>query len=81
MLLETIFEKYQLEESPPIIILENIEHKTVGALFISKMRLDKIVISETNNLEKYFLLANGVGIYFSFWKIVSESELQNIKTV
>lgn len=81
MTLEKIFEMYQYEETPPVIILENIEHKTVGALFISKMRLDKIVISETNNAEKYFLLANGVGIYFSFWTKVTETELTNIKTV
>ena len=65
--LSLIFGSYQSQPKPPIIMLEDINHKTVGALYLDKMRLDRIIISETNNTERYFLLANGVGIYFSFW--------------
>ena len=73
--LTLLIEGYQAQAKPPLILLEDITHKTVGALYLDKMRLDRVIISETNNTERYFLLANGVGIYFSFWiKVESENE-------
>jgi hypothetical protein len=62
------------QPNPPTLILLDITHKPVGALYLSDFReKGKIVISETNNNEKYYLYVDGVGIFFSFF------EKKNIK--
>lgn len=66
--LVTLFHTYAELDNPPVIELLNIDHKPVGALYLSNLRYKTFVISETNNSEKYYLYMDGVGIYFSFYK-------------
>ena len=64
-----LFRVYSELENPPIIELQNIDHKPVGAIYLNRfMDKDKIVLSETNNQERYYLYVDGIGIYFSFFK-------------
>lgn len=77
--LTTLFKVYAEEQTPPIIELQNIDHKPVGALYLSQMRYKKLVVSETNNAEKYFIYVDGIGIYFSFFKKMSASEVSAVK--
>ena len=65
--LTTLFQAYAESDNPPILELLNINRKTVGALYLDKLRYKNFVISETNNTEKYYLYIDGVGIYFSFF--------------
>ena len=65
--LATLFQTYAELEKPPILELRNIDNKPVGALYMSKLKYKNFVISETNNTEKYYLVIDGVGIYFSFY--------------
>lgn len=63
-----LFKTYSELEKPPIIELLNIDGKPVGALYLSDLKYENFVISETNNSEKYYLYLNGIGIYFSFFR-------------
>jgi hypothetical protein len=63
-----LFKAYSELEHPPILELRDINHKLVGALYLSKLRYKDFVISETNNSEKYYFYVDGVGIYFSFFE-------------
>ena len=65
--LATLFQTYAELEKPPILELLDINNKPVGALYMNKLRYKNFVISETNNTEKYFLVIDGIGIYFSFY--------------
>ena len=65
--LVTLFQTYAELEKPPIIELFDINHKPVGALYLSNLKYKNMVISETNNTEKYYLYIDGVGVYFSFY--------------
>ena len=59
-------------DKPPIVELLDINHRTVGALYLDKFYdKSKIIISETNNQERYYFYCDGVGIYFSFFKKLS----------
>ena len=69
--LATLFQTYAELEKPPILELRNIDNKPVGALYMSKLKYKNFVISETNNTEKYFLVIDGVGIYFSFYRKIN----------
>jgi hypothetical protein len=66
--LATLLQTYVELEHPPIIELLNIDSKPVGALYLSELKYKKFYISETNNSEKYYLVIDGVGVYFSFYK-------------
>ena len=67
--LTSLFTLYSESDNPPIIELQNIEHKPVGALYLDKFReKGKFVITETNNQERYYFYGDGVGIYFSFYR-------------
>lgn len=77
--LELLFDKYKFSQEPPIILLENFEHKIVGVLYLDKLKLSDIIISETISNEKYLIIVNGVGIYFTYWKKLSDSEQLAIK--
>ena len=55
-------------EKPPVIELLNIDKKPVGAVYLDKFKYKNFIISETNNSEKYYLYADGLGIYFSFYQ-------------
>jgi len=67
--LTTLFQVYSETENPPIIELQNIDHKPVGALYLDKFReKGKFAVSETNNQERYYFYCDGIGIYFSFFK-------------
>lgn len=68
----TIFNIYASLENPPIIELLNISNNPVGALYLDKLKYRNFTISETNNSEKYYLYLDGVGIYFSFYKKISQ---------
>ena len=69
--LATLFHTYAELDRPPILELLNIDNKPVGALYLSQLRYKNFVVSETNNTEKYFLVIDGVGIYFSFFKKIN----------
>ena len=66
--LATLFHTYADLDKPPVIELLNIERKTVGAIYLSKFKYKNFVISDTNNSEKYYLVVDGLGIYFSFYQ-------------
>lgn len=69
--LVTLFKSYAELDKPPILELLNINNKPVGALYMSQLKYKNFVISETNNTEKYFLVIDGVGIYFSFYRKIN----------
>ena len=69
--LATLFQTYAELEKPPILELRDINNKPVGALYMSQLKYKNFVISETNNTEKYFLVIDGVGIYFSFYQKIN----------
>lgn len=66
--LTTLFQTYAELDSPPILELQNIDGKPVGALYLAEMKYKRFVVSETNNSEKYYLYMDGIGIYFSFFQ-------------
>ena len=59
------------QEHPCIIELLNINSKPVGALYLSELKYKQFHISETNNSEKYYLVIDGVGIYFSYYQKIN----------
>ena len=69
--LVTLF--YTLADQEPSSILEllNIDNKPVGALYLDKVKYKNLIISETNNSEKYYLYLDGLGIYFSFYRKIT----------
>lgn len=69
--LVTLFHTYAESANPPILELQDINHKPVGALYTGQLKFRQFHISETNNSEKYYLYIDGVGIYFSFYKKIS----------
>jgi hypothetical protein len=69
--LTTIFHAYADTAEHTILELQNIEHKTVGALYLDQLRYKNFIVSETNNSEKYYLFMDGIGIYFSFYKKIN----------
>ena len=69
--LATMFSSLAQQEFPPIIELLDINKKPVGALYLSSLKYKQFTVSETNSSEKYFLVVDGVGIYFSFYKKLS----------
>lgn len=66
--LTTLFHALADTDKPPILELLNIDRKPVGALYLDKIRYKNFVVSDTNNTEKYYLYADGIGIYFSFYQ-------------
>ena len=69
--LATLFYTYADLEKPPIIELLSIDKKPVGAIYFDKRKCKNFVITETNNSEKYFLIVDGIGIYFSFYQKIA----------
>jgi hypothetical protein len=69
--LRKLLQVYSELDIPPIIELQNIDHKPVGALYLKTLRYEDIVISETNNQERFYLYVNGVGIYFSYFRKIN----------
>jgi hypothetical protein len=69
--LATLFYTYADLEKPPIIELLGIDRKPVGAIYFDKLKYKNFVITETNNSEKYFLIVDGIGIYFSFYQKIA----------
>jgi hypothetical protein len=65
--LTTLFTLYSEQEEAPIVELQDIDHKPVGALYLNKFRdKSQMVISETNNKERYYFYCDGVAIFFSY---------------
>ena len=69
--LTTLFHTYMEQDHPPILELQNIDGKPIGALYLAELKYKQLVVTETNNSEKYYLYIDGVGIYFSFFKKIS----------
>ena len=69
--LSTLLQAYAELDTPPIIELLNIDNKPVGALYLSQLKYKQFIVSETNNTEKYFLVIDGVGVYFSFFRKIN----------
>lgn len=70
--LATLFHIYAELDNPPIIELLNINNNPVGAIYLDRLKYRNFTISETNNSEKYYLYLDGIGIYFSFYKKISQ---------
>lgn len=66
--LTTLFHTYAELDQPPILELLNIENKPVGAIYFADLKYKNFIVTETNNSEKYYLYADGIGIYFSFYR-------------
>lgn len=66
--LTTLFHALADQDKPPVLELLDIDRKPIGAIYLDKLRYKNFVISETNNSEKYYLYADGIGIYFSFFQ-------------
>lgn len=66
--LTDLFQSYAIETKPPVLELQNIHHVPVAALYLDRLNYTNLVVSETNNTERYFIYIDGVGIYFSFFK-------------
>lgn len=69
--LTALFKTYTEIDNPPIIELLDKDSKPVGALYLDKLRYKSFLISETNTSEKYYFYTEGVGIYFSFYRKIS----------
>lgn len=69
--LVTLFKTYTEMDTPPVLQLFDINNKVVGALYMKNLKYKNMVVSETNNSEKYYLYVDGVGIYFSFFQKLS----------
>lgn len=69
--LVTLFHSLADQDYPPILELLNIDHVPVGALYLSELRYKNFTISDTDNSEKYYLVVNGVGIYFSYFQKIN----------
>lgn len=69
--LTALFNAYADQEKPPVIELLNIRNEPVGALYLDKLRYKNLVVSETNNSEKYYLYVDGLGIYFSYYQKIA----------
>jgi hypothetical protein len=69
--LTTLFHAYACTAERTILELQNIDHKTVGALYLDQLRYKNFIVSDTNNSEKYYLYIDGIGIYFSFYKKIN----------
>lgn len=70
--LTQLFLLWSEQEQPPIVELLDINQRPIGALYLNKFRdKSQIIISETNNQERYYFYCDGVGIYFSFFKKLS----------
>ena len=64
-----LFSLWAEQENPPIIELLDINNRPVGALYLNKFKdKSQIVVSETNNQERWYFYCDGIGIYFSFFK-------------
>ena len=70
-----LFSAYAESDSPPILELQDINHKPVGAIYLGTFKYKNFTVSETNNTEKYYLYVDGIGIYFSFYKRVRPIKL------
>lgn len=70
--LTTLFHAYADLDNPPILELLDINNKPVGALYLNNLKFKNFVVSETNNSEKHYLYVDGVGVYFSFFKKISQ---------
>ena len=69
--LTTLFHSLADLEKPPVLELLDINHKSVGALYLDKLRYKNFVVTETNNSEKYYLYVDGIGVYFSYYQKIS----------
>lgn len=70
--LTQLFTLWVEQVDPPIIELLDINQKPVGALYLNKfLNKGPLIISETNNKERYYFYCDGIGIYFSFFKKLS----------
>ena len=69
--LTVLFHAYADTAERTILELQNIDRKTVGALYLDQLRYKNFIVSDTNNSEKYYLYIDGIGIYFSFYKKIN----------
>ena len=71
--LTQLFTLWMEQPERPIIELLDIDQKPVGALYLDKFRdKGRMIVSETNNRERYYFYCDGIGIYFSFYKKLSK---------
>jgi len=64
--LTSLFHALAESDNPPIIELLDINKKPVGAIYFKDFKYKNFIVTETNSSEKYYLYADGLGIYFSY---------------
>lgn len=75
----TLLSVYVEEEVPPIIILENFRHESVGALYLNKLNIEDIIICQNENKlisDKYYVYSKtGLSIYFTYHRKIEGPKL------
>ena len=56
------------ELGKPAIELLNKDKTPVAALYMNSVDIGKLVISSTNNSERYYLYYDGLGVYFTYYR-------------
>lgn len=73
--LANLFTKWGVTEKNIIIELSNSRHEPVSALYLDKLQLDRIAITEINkSSEKYYLYLDGVGIFFTYYRKLNKED-------
>lgn len=73
--LTNLFVRWSVTENNTIIELSNIKYEPIAALYLDKLQLDRVVITELNNSsEKYYLYLDGIGIFFTYYRKLNKGE-------
>lgn len=66
---QEIILKDAFTDNPPIVELLDHQNNRIGAIYLSKVKPEDVLITTTTNLdEKYFVRCGGVGVFFTFWR-------------
>lgn len=69
-----LFAKWSTERNV-IIELSNYKHAPVAALYLDKLQIRSIIVTElTNSSEKYYLYLDGVGIFFTYYRKLTKED-------
>ena len=69
---DLLIKSYTLMEKPPVLELLNKDEEVVGAVYLDKLKYEQVIVSETNNSERYGIYVNGLLVYFSSFRKISE---------
>lgn len=78
--LPSLFKHWSKEKTSPIIQLQNKDRMVIAALYLNKINFEDIILCPTNGLsEKYYIYVNGVAVFFTYYKKITEDEITNVK--